>query len=151
MSAARSTRIAPYLLIAPFAICFLLFFTYPLVNSIALVHETLSMSIFRKVVMECVRATLDCMMIESPLPLHLPEPVVAVTSDAIHLLIDYQSPSYAHLYVDRLRRFIGKQGVDDAMLTDIARLMAVRMSYEDPIRIAQLKLIELDGGPGASA
>ena len=30
------------------------------------------------------------------------------------------------------------------MLADIARLMAVRMSYEDPIRIAQLKLAELD-------
>jgi hypothetical protein len=85
------------------------------------------------------------------LPEGLPEPVVAVASDAIHLLIDYQGPSYAHLYVDRLRRFIGKQSVDDAMLTDIARLMAVRMSYEDPIRIAQLKLLELDGGPDASA
>ena len=34
------------------------------------------------------------------------------------------------------------------MLTDIARLMAVRMSYEDPIRIAQLKLAELDQASG---
>ena len=76
---------------------------------------------------------------------------MAVASEAIHLLIDYQGPSYAHLYVDRLRRFIGKQGVDDAMLTDIARLMAVRMSYEDPIRIAQLKLAELAGRPAGSA
>ena len=71
-----------------------------------------------------------------------------VASDAIHLLIDYQGTSYAQLYVDRLRRFVGKHGVDDAMLTEIARLMAVRMSYEDPIRIAQLKLAELDeAGP----
>jgi hypothetical protein len=85
------------------------------------------------------------------LPEGLPEPVMAAASEAIHLLIDYQGPSYAHLYVDRLRRFIGKQGVDDAMLTDIARLMALRMSYEDPIRIAQLKLIELAGRPAGSA
>lgn len=85
------------------------------------------------------------------LPEGLPEPVMAEASEAIHLLIDYQGPSYAHLYVDRLRRFIGKQGVDEAMLIDIARLMAVRMSYEDPIRIAQLKLFELDDRPGASA
>jgi uncharacterized protein DUF6537 len=85
------------------------------------------------------------------LPEGLPEPVMAVASEAIHLLIDYQGPSYAHLYVDRLRRFIGKQGVDDAMLTDIARLMAVRMSYEDPIRIAQLKLAELAGAPAGAA
>jgi hypothetical protein len=79
------------------------------------------------------------------LPEGLPESVVAVASDAIHLLIDYQGPSYARLYVQRLRRFVGKQGVDDAMLTEIARLMARRMTYEDPIRIAQLKLAELDG------
>jgi hypothetical protein len=78
------------------------------------------------------------------LPEGLPEPVMAVASDAIHLLIDYQGASYAQLYVDRLRRFVGKNGVDEAMLGDIARLMAVRMSYEDPIRIAQLKLAERD-------
>jgi uncharacterized protein DUF6537 len=85
------------------------------------------------------------------LPEGLPEPVMAAASEAIHLLIDYQGPSYAHLYVDRLRRFVGKQDVDDAMLTDIARLMVVRMTYEDPIRIAQLKLTEFAGRPAASA
>src|SRR5271155_1478549 len=40
-------------------------------------NETLGMSIFRKVVMECARATLDRRMAESTLPLHLPEAVVA--------------------------------------------------------------------------
>ena len=83
------------------------------------------------------------------LPEGLPEPVQMLASESIHLLIDYQGPGYARLYVDRLRRFVGKQGVNEAMLADIARLMAVRMSYEDPIRIAQLKLAELaDGRPG---
>ena len=82
------------------------------------------------------------------LPEGLPEPVVAVASDAIHLLIDYQGTSYAELYVHRLRRFVGKKGVDDAMLAEIARLMALRMAYEDPIRIAQLKLAELDQPSG---
>ena len=85
------------------------------------------------------------------LPEGLPAPVMTAASEAIHLLIDYQGPSYAGLYVDRLRRFIGKQGVDETMLAEIARLMTVRMSYEDPIRIAQLKLAELDGQPGGSA
>ncbi len=33
------------------------------------------------------------------------------------------------------------------MLGEIARLMAMRMSYEDPIRIAQLKLAELEAEP----
>ncbi|MBR1155870.1 DUF6537 domain-containing protein [Bradyrhizobium sp. JYMT SZCCT0428] len=84
------------------------------------------------------------------LPDGLPEAVTDVASDAIHLLIDYQSTSYAQLYVDRLRRFVGRNGVDDAMLVEIARLMAVRMSYEDPIRIAQLKLAEFNEGFGGN-
>ena len=74
------------------------------------------------------------------LPEGLPEAVVPVASDAIHMLIDYQGTNYAQLYVDRLRRFVGRHDVDEGMLTEIARLMAMRMSYEDPIRIAQLAL-----------
>ncbi len=85
------------------------------------------------------------------LPNGLPEEATGIVSDAIHLLIDYQSASYAQLYVDRLRRFIGRQDLDTALFCDIARLMAVRMSYEDPIRIAQLKLAELDDGERARA
>ncbi len=82
------------------------------------------------------------------LPDGLPEGAAAVVSDAIHMLIDYQGASYARLYVDRLRRFVGRHGVDDAMIGEIARLMAMRMSYQDPIRIAQLKLAEIDGASG---
>jgi hypothetical protein len=81
------------------------------------------------------------------LPEGLPDAVVPIASEGIHLLIDYQGPSYAQLYVDRLRRFVGRAGVDEAMLGEIARLMAIRMSYEDPIRIAQLKLGEPNGAP----
>src|SRR5665647_614087 len=62
--------------------------------------------------------------------------------------MDYQGPSYAQLYVDRVRRFVGGRGVDEAMLREIARLMARRMSYEDPIRIAQLKLAEWEAASG---
>ncbi|HEY4986285.1 MAG TPA: DUF6537 domain-containing protein [Bradyrhizobium sp.] len=82
------------------------------------------------------------------LPDGLPDGVVSVASQGIHLLMDYQSASYAQLYVDRLRRFVGRHDVDDDMFCEIARLMAMRMSYEDPIRIAQLKLAEIE--PGAS-
>lgn len=81
------------------------------------------------------------------LPSGLPESVVPVASEAIHLLIEYQGTQYARLYVDRLRRFVGKRGVDEAMLREIAHLMAMRMSYEDAIRIAQLKLLELEAYP----
>ena len=62
------------------------------------------------------------------LPDRLPEMAVTEVSDAIHLLIEYQGTDYAKLYVERLKRFVGKRGVTDAMLLDIARLMAMRMS-----------------------
>jgi hypothetical protein len=78
------------------------------------------------------------------LPEGLPEAVVPVASDAIHMLIDYQGASYAQLYVDRLKRFVGRRGFDDATFAEVARLMAARMSYEDPIRIAQLTLTTLE-------
>lgn len=77
-------------------------------------------------------------------PEGLPDTVAPVVSDAIQMLIDYQGNVYAKLYVTRLRRFVGRRDVDAAMLGEIARLMAMRMSYQDPIRIAQLKLAELE-------
>ncbi|MFH1344446.1 MAG: DUF6537 domain-containing protein [Pseudomonadota bacterium] len=82
------------------------------------------------------------------LPAGLPDAVEPDVSEGIHLLMDYQGARYARLYVDRLRRFIGKPSVDDAMFGEIARLMAMRMSYQDPIRIAQLKLAEVNSGAG---
>lgn len=86
------------------------------------------------------------------LPEGLPEPAIPIVSDAVNRLIDYQGPNYAKLYLDRLRRFIGRRDVDDALLTEIARLMDARMCYDDPIRIAQLTLAEAGidkGGPAA--
>jgi hypothetical protein len=82
------------------------------------------------------------------LPDGLPDEATAMVSDAIHLLMDYQSASYAQLYVDRMSRFVGRQDVDAALVCEIARLMAARMRYEDSIRIAQLKLAEME--PGAA-
>jgi hypothetical protein len=82
------------------------------------------------------------------LPDGLPDGAVSVVSEGIHRLMDYQGAGYAQLYVDRLRRFVGRRGIDDAMFGEIARLMAVRMSYEDPIRIAQLKLAEFQTAAG---
>ena len=80
------------------------------------------------------------------LPDGLPDGAAAVVSEGIHRLIDYQGASYAQLYVDRLRRFVGRPGVDAAMFGEIARLMTIRMSYQDPIRIAQSRLAEFEIG-----
>jgi Family of unknown function (DUF6537) len=77
-----------------------------------------------------------------PPPKDLPDGIAPVVDKCIRLLVDYQGTSYAELYVHRLGRFVGRAGIDAAMLGEIAQLMAMRMSYQDPIRIAQLKLVE---------
>ena len=78
------------------------------------------------------------------LPAGLSDAVKPIVIEAVHQLVDYQSASYAQLYLDRLKRFVARRNVGDALLTDIARQMAARMSYEDPIRMAQLKLAEVE-------
>jgi len=85
------------------------------------------------------------------LPDNLPDHSAPIVSESIALLTEYQSATYAQLYVDRLKRFIGRPGVDSALFCEIARLMAMRMSYQDPIRIAQLKLVESDSGTAGAA
>jgi len=50
-------------------------------------------------------------------------------------LVDYQGLAYARRYLDRLDRFRD----DGPLLRELARHLAVRMSYEDIIRVAQLK------------
>uniref|UniRef100_Q07JY9 DUF6537 domain-containing protein n=1 Tax=Rhodopseudomonas palustris (strain BisA53) TaxID=316055 RepID=Q07JY9_RHOP5 len=94
---------------------------------------------------DAIRATLTEMAgtdaAEPPaLPAKLPEAVRPVANQCVQDLITYQGPSYAQLYLDRLRRFIGRKGVDDALFIEIARLLALRMCYEDPISLAQLAL-----------
>ncbi len=76
------------------------------------------------------------------LPDGLSAAAALVVHEAITRLIDYQGPSYAGLYMARLRRFACRRDVDDSLLCEIARLMVLRMTYEDPIRLAQLKLAE---------
>jgi hypothetical protein len=78
------------------------------------------------------------------LPNGLSDAVKPIAVEAVHRLVDYQGPGYAQLYLDRLKRFVGRRNVDDALLGDIAQLMATRMCYEDPIRMAQLKLAEAE-------
>jgi hypothetical protein len=96
---------------------------------------------------DAIRSTLAEILgedgVDTPyLPVGLSAAVEPVVSDAVFQLIEYQGPGYAQLYLDRLRRFIGRRDVDDTLLIEIARLMAARMCYEDPIRIAQLTLAE---------
>ena len=70
------------------------------------------------------------------LPDGLPDAVVPIASEGIERLIGYQGAGYAQLYVDRLKRFVGRRGVDDALFGEIARLMALahELRRSDPDR-----------------
>jgi hypothetical protein len=85
------------------------------------------------------------------LPDDFPEAVKPVAVLGVHRLIDYQGPGYAQLYVDRLRRFVGRRDFDDATFNELARLMAARMAYEDPIQMARSKLAEFETGAAGSS
>jgi indolepyruvate ferredoxin oxidoreductase beta subunit len=80
---------------------------------------------------------------EAPTPAHLAQRIAAMPAEArdmarigVSRLVDYQGRAYAGRYLDRLEPFR-----DDGPLTrELARHLAVRMSYEDIIRVAQLKV-----------
>lgn len=58
-------------------------------------------------------------------------------------LADYQDEAYAGLFLERVGRFAGRAGADAGFLARLARNLAVRMSFEDTIRVAELKIREL--------
>jgi indolepyruvate ferredoxin oxidoreductase beta subunit len=70
----------------------------------------------------------------------LPAEARPVAIEGLRRLTDFQDTRYAALYLDRLARFVGLAGADGPLLRELARHLAVRMSYEDTIRVAQLKL-----------
>ena len=63
-----------------------------------------------------------------------------VLATAIERLTDYQDRAYAWRYLARVNRFVGLPGADATFIRELARHLAVRMSVEDVIRVAQLKL-----------
>jgi indolepyruvate ferredoxin oxidoreductase beta subunit len=60
--------------------------------------------------------------------------------EGVRRLVDYQDPAYAGLYLDRLQavRELAAKG-ETPLLVETARYLALWMSYEDTIRVAQLK------------
>jgi indolepyruvate ferredoxin oxidoreductase beta subunit len=66
--------------------------------------------------------------------------VQAIVIEGVRRLIDYQDPDYAALYLDRLTRMARLAGdSDQALVAETARHLALWMSYEDTIRVAELK------------
>ena len=74
---------------------------------------------------------------------NMPEAARAFMTEGVRRLAAYQDLAYARLYLDRLapiRDADAKAGADGRLLAETARHLAVRMSYEDVIRVAQAKI-----------
>jgi indolepyruvate ferredoxin oxidoreductase beta subunit len=65
-----------------------------------------------------------------------PEELRPLLAQAVARLIDYQDRAYAERYLARLRPFAAG---DAELARVVARLLAVWMTYEDAIRVAELK------------
>jgi indolepyruvate ferredoxin oxidoreductase beta subunit len=65
----------------------------------------------------------------------LPEPARALATEGVRRLVAYQDADYARLYLDRL-----KPVTEPKLLAETARHLAVRMSFEDVIRVAEAKI-----------
>ncbi len=83
-----------------------------------------------------------------------PEGLRAIVREAIGRLVDYQDRAYAERYLERLRPFVRDDDLELGRI--VARHLAVWMTYEDAVRVAQLKTrasrferIRLDKGVGA--
>jgi indolepyruvate ferredoxin oxidoreductase beta subunit len=73
----------------------------------------------------------------------MPEPARAFMTEGVRRLAAYQDVAYARLYLDRLaavRAADAKANAEGRLLAETARHLAVRMSYEDVIRVAQAKI-----------
>ena len=73
----------------------------------------------------------------------MPEAARAIMIEGVRRLAAYQDLAYARLYLDRLqpiRDADAKAAAEGRLLAETARHLAVRMSYEDVIRVAQAKI-----------
>lgn len=69
-----------------------------------------------------------------------PQAARPVLVEGVRRLVDYQDPAWAGLYLDRVARVRAGRGGDDAqLLSEVARHLALWMSWEDTIRVADLK------------
>ena len=69
----------------------------------------------------------------------LPAALLPTAIHSLRRLADYQDVAYAAEYLDRLRPFLAPADQPDGWLEDLMRHLALWMSYEDTIRVADLK------------
>ena len=73
----------------------------------------------------------------------LPEAARAFATEGVRRLVAYQNLDYARLYLDRLKPITEadvRANAGGKLLAETARHLAVRMSFEDVIRVAEAKI-----------
>ena len=73
----------------------------------------------------------------------MPAAARAIMTEGVRRLKSYQSIAYARLYLDRLapvRDADTRANMDGKLLREVARQLAVRMSFEDVVRVAEAKI-----------
>lgn len=71
---------------------------------------------------------------------NFPVEAQAIVIEGVRRLIDFQDVAYAQLYLDRLLEIKVRANADDiALLRETARHLALWMSFEDAVRVAELK------------
>jgi indolepyruvate ferredoxin oxidoreductase beta subunit len=89
------------------------------------------------------REQADLQSLEREIPATVPEAPRAIMVEGVRRLANYQDATYARRYLDRLRRIREadeRAGAGGKLLAETARHLALRMSYEDVIRVAQAKI-----------
>ena len=82
-------------------------------------------------------------LLEHEVSYSLPALAQPTAIEGVRRLIAYQGVPYARLYLDRLRALVDADaaaGTPGRLLKEVARQLAVRMSYEDVVRVAQAKI-----------
>jgi indolepyruvate ferredoxin oxidoreductase beta subunit len=72
-----------------------------------------------------------------------PDAARGIIVEGVNRLAAYQNPAYAQRYLARLAAIMAadkKSGADGKLLAETARHLALRMSFEDVIRVAEAKL-----------
>lgn len=72
----------------------------------------------------------------------LPGAAATLADEGVRRLTDYQNTRYGETYLAHLRELAAHPEASEAVLAAVARHLAIRMSYEDTFRVAQLKLRE---------
>ncbi len=69
----------------------------------------------------------------------VPQPCRRIALEGLRHTVDYQDVNYGNLYLQRLGRIVEQDRDDYGLSVEVARHLALRMSFADTIRVAELK------------